>query len=343
MKESSLLTVACLGAGYFSQFHYEAWNRHPNTQVISSADPIVDKAKNTSARNAYASLQDLLAAEVPDILDIITPPAGHLNAIKEAVKHDIKVIVCQKPFCRSIDEAKEAATLAHTANIPLVVHENFRFQPWFRVMKDALDNNLIGQTLQLTFRLRTGDGQGQDAYLERQPYFRTMPRLLMHETGVHYIDTFHYLLGSANHIYADLRTLNPVIKGEDAGLVIFGYEDGRRAILDGNRLLDHNSKNTRITFGEASLEGTHGEINLTGNGEVSLRKFGATARTILLEARSWPGFAGDCVYALQDHIVSALIQNTPLENSASDYLRIMAQVDTVYQAAEKGVRMSLNT
>ena len=144
-------------------------------------------------------------------------------------------------------------------------------------------------------------------------------------------------------IYADLRTLNPVIKGEDAGLVIFGYEDGRRAILDGNRLLDHNSKNTRITFGEASLEGTHGEINLTGNGEVSLRKFGATARTILLEARSWPGFAGDCVYALQDHIVSALIQNTPLENSASDYLRIMAQVDTVYQAAEKGVRMSLNT
>ena len=41
----------------------------------------------------------------------------------------------------------------------------------------------------------TGDGQGPDAYLARQPYFRTMPRFLLRETGIHFIDTFRFLFG----------------------------------------------------------------------------------------------------------------------------------------------------
>jgi len=342
MSDSNNITVACVGAGYFSQFHYEAWDRHPDTQVIASADQSLDKAEQTNAKKAYSSISDMLNDKAPDILDIITPPTSHLDLITDAVKHDIKIIVCQKPFCTSIEEAKGAIALADAANIDLVIHENFRFQPWFRVMKKAIDKGLVGRVLQLSFRLRTGDGHGENAYLDRQPYFRTMPKLLMHETGVHYIDTFQYLLGYADNIYADLRTLNPVIQGEDAGFVLLGYEDGKRALLDGNRLLDHDTENTRLTFGEAILEGTLGEINLHGNGEVSLRHCGSTSRTVLLEPKSWPGFAGDCVYALQEHLVSALLHETPLENLARDYLRIMTQVDMIYRSATAGTRIQVS-
>jgi hypothetical protein len=35
---------------------------------------------------------------------------------------------------------------------------------------------------------------GERAYLDRQPFFRDYPRLLIHETGVHFVDTFRYLL-----------------------------------------------------------------------------------------------------------------------------------------------------
>ena len=47
-----------------------------------------------------------------------------------------------------------------------------------------------------------------------------MPRLLIHETGVHYIDTFRYLFGTPTAVHADLRRCNPVIAGED------GVEEG---------------------------------------------------------------------------------------------------------------------
>lgn len=342
MSDTNTITVACVGAGYFSQYHYDAWYRNPNTHVIACADEALEKAERTNADNAFTSITAMLNEKTPDILDIITPPPSHLEIIRAAVKHDIKIIVCQKPFCLSIDEAKTAVALAGAANIHLVIHENFRFQPWFRAMKKAIDENLVGRVLQLTFRLRTGDGQGENAYLDRQPYFRTMPKLLMHETGVHYIDTFKYLLGGAETVYADLRTLNPVIQGEDAGFVLLGYEDGKRALLDGNRLLDHDAENSRLTFGEAILEGTLGEIKLHGNGELTLRHSGSASRRVLLEAKSWPGFAGDCVYALQEHLVSALLHETPLENSAEDYLRIMAQVDLIYRSATTGTRLQVN-
>lgn len=336
------LTVACLGAGYFSQFHTEAWHRNPRTVLIGCADQSVEKATATAAKQAFSCLEDMLRACQPDILDIVTPPETHFSSIDYAVGQQVNAIICQKPFCRSLKEAHRAVALAAAADIPLIVHENFRFQPWYRCMKQAITDNQLGQVLQFTFRLRTGDGQGDDAYLDRQPYFRDMPRLLIHETGVHWIDTFRYLLGPAESVYADLRTLNPCVKGEDAGFIIFGYADGKRALFDGNRLLDHKTANARITLGEALLEGTNGQISLDGNGEVTFRKFGETRTRVLLEAKQWQGFAGDCVYALQDHVVNALLEGSALENQAAEYLPVVELVDRVYASAEASVRLNIN-
>ena len=66
-----------------------------------------------------------------------------------------------------------------------------------------------------------GDGWGDNAYLDRQPYFQTMPRLLVVETAIHWIDTFRFLFGEVDAVYARLRRINPAIAGEDAGLICF--------------------------------------------------------------------------------------------------------------------------
>ena len=99
----------------------------------------------------------------------------------------------------------------------MIVHENFRFSPWYREAKRLLDSGSLGTPHAISFRLRPGDGQGVDAYLSRQPYFQKMPRFLVFETAIHFIDTFRYLMGEVEAITARLRRINPVILGEDAG------------------------------------------------------------------------------------------------------------------------------
>ena len=332
------LRVACLGAGYFAQFHYDAWRRIDRVRLVGACDQDREKAKATGL-TAFTDLDCLLKMSKPDLLDVITPPPTHLEAIRRAIHHGVKTVICQKPFCTSLEEAREAVACAEAAGVTVVVHENFRFQPWYRAIRQALDSDLIGDVLQLTFRLRTGDGQGPRAYLDRQPYFQQMPRLLIHETGVHWIDTFRFLLGEPEAVYADLRRLNPVIKGEDAGYFVLDYADGVRALFDGNRLLDHAAVNCRTTLGEALIEGMKGTIRLSGDGSVLLRHFGDLDETELLAARDWPGFGGDCVKNLIDHVVCGVLDGTPLENEARDYLNVIAIEQAVYASDRLGQKI----
>jgi len=329
------LRVACLGAGYFAGFHYAAWRKIPRAHLVGACDRDLDKARETGL-TAFTDLDSMLKLAKPDLLDIITPPPTHLDAIRQAIGMGVTAIICQKPFCTSLEEARQATELAEAAGVTLVIHENFRFQPWYRTIRQALDAGLPGDLLQITFRLRTGDGQGPDAYLDRQPYFQKMPKLLIHETGVHWIDTFRYLLGDPVAVYADLRKLNPVITGEDAGYFIFDYSNGVRAMFDGNRLLDHSADNCRTTLGEALVEGTRGTLTLSGDGSVRLRRFGDRQETILLAARKWEGFGGDCVKNLIEHVVEGLLDGKPLENRARDYLKVIAIEQAIYESDRQG-------
>ncbi|PTX55505.1 putative dehydrogenase [Litoreibacter ponti] len=334
------MKVACLGAGYFAAFHYDAWRRNSGVELVGSCDMDLVRAEATDLP-AFQSLDEMLERTRPDILDIITPPPTHAEAIMTALDAGVTAIICQKPFCTSLDEARRVTDAAKKAGIPLIIHENFRFQPWYRAIKYLMDDGAIGTPHQGTFRLRTGDGQGPDAYLDRQPYFQTMPRLLIHETGVHWIDTFRYLFGRPVAVYADLRRMNPAIAGEDAGHVLFEFEDGTRAMFDGNRLLDHSAQNHRLTLGEGLFEGTGGTLTLSGAGTVELRQFGTRDMTRVLPPQLWRGFGGDCVFALQNHVVEALEVGAPFENKAEDYLIVREVEDAIYRSAETRQRVEV--
>ena len=356
--------VVCLGAGYFARFHHDAWQRLDQVALVGIADSNsarahdasleITRAQKTRSKispaeqagsdtqgtqspgvEAFNSLEAMLDKLSPQLLDIITPPHTHLESINAGINAGVTAIICQKPFCQSLHEARQAVELAKAADVVLVVHENFRFQPWYRAIAEQLNKGTLGEVQQVTFRLRPGDGQGTDAYLDRQPYFQTMSRLLIHETAVHWIDTFAYLLGPIEAVYADLRRLNPVIAGEDAGHVLFDFANGVRALFDGNRHLDHATHDPRLTLGEALIEGTTGTLSLNGDGSVCHRSFGQTDSTIVLAARDWAGFGGDCVHALQQHVINALTHGSTLENEAREYLRVMEIETAIYQSAEQ--------
>lgn len=343
------LNVACLGAGYFSSFHTEAWQRISEAKLVGLADLDLERARQcasglsaTPAIPVFSALEPMLEATRPDILDIIVPPSAHHSAITTALEHGMRAIICQKPFCRDLDEARDATARARNAGVPLLVHENFRFQPWYRTLKAAIDAGRIGIPMQLTFRLRPGDGQGPDAYLARQPYFQTMPRFLIHETAVHWVDTFRFLFGPPRAVYADLRRLNPAISGEDAGIVVFEMDEGRRALFDGNRHLDHAAENHRLTMGEALIEGTEGTLNLDGHGRVTHRAFGRSELEVLQAADTSGVFGGDCVYHLQSHVVRGLHGAGVLENTAEDYLQVLEIENAIYRSADEGRRIELD-
>jgi predicted dehydrogenase len=337
------LRVATFGAGYFSQFHYRAWRRMDDVQLVGVCDRDLAQAQAAADRYGIAAafpvLVDMLDAVKPSVLDIITPPATHLDAIGMAAERGIDVI-CQKPFCGDLATAEQAVAIAEATGIRLIVHENFRFQPWYGELRSLIDNGRIGKVHGAVFRLRPGDGLGPQAYLDRQPYFRQMPRFMIHETGIHYVDVFRFLFGEVFAVTARLRRLNPGIAGEDAGIVVMEMADGVHAVLDGNRLSDHKATNRRRTLGEMLIEGDRGVLRLTGDGEILLRRQGSGDEQPIDYPWRDEDFGGDCVYLTQRAAADALMGRAQPVNAARDYLVNLRIEEAIYASDNQGRRIA---
>ena len=178
----SLVRVAAVGAGYFSQFHYHGWRNIEGAACIALADRDLSKAREMAQRfdvpQVYEHVDAMLDELRPDLLDVITPPGTQDKLVEAAIERGIPVI-CQKPFGKNTADALAMTELAERAGVPLVIHENFRWQPWYREAKRMIETGQLGTLHSVAFRLRPGDGQGPRAYLDRQPYFQAMPRFLV--------------------------------------------------------------------------------------------------------------------------------------------------------------------
>ncbi len=338
--------VAVIGAGYFSQFHLHGWKSMPGIEIVAVCDADENKARigaqQFGALHAVSNTQALFDLPGIDLLDIITPPNSHASLIHDAVSQGIATI-CQKPFATNYAEACALTELAEGRHVPLIVHENFRFMPWYREMSRLLATGLLGKLHNVAFRLRTGDGQGADAYLARQPYFQKMPRLLVAETAVHFIDTFRYLCGEIRSVSAHLRRLNPHIVGEDAGHIVFEFDNGLAGSFDGNRLNDHVADNPRRTFGEMWLEGEHGILRLDGNAQLYFKPHQGTEKILPYDKGNDLQFGGGACQALQQHVVRYLSRGETPENTARHYLRNLLIQEAVYASHVQGRRIDISS
>ncbi|MDW3645528.1 MAG: Gfo/Idh/MocA family oxidoreductase [Bacteroidia bacterium] len=340
-----VLKVVCVGAGYFADFHLEAWKRMPGVELVAICDLDAQKsaafAQKYQIPNNYTDYREMIQKEKADLIDVITPPASHLEICTYAASQGLHII-CQKPLAPTYQEAIELVETVQSYDVRFMVHENFRFQPWFRLMKEKLDQGVLGDRLhQINFRFRTGDGWQEDAYMNRQPYFRQMPRLLMFETGVHYIDTFRFLGGEISAVYAQLDRWNSNIAGEDAGLIMFEFEQGGRAIWDANRYNESQAEDPRFTFGTCWLEGNKGALHLGTDGKIAHHPLGENSTEIPYKLEK-KNFSGDCVYATQKHFIDALHANKAFETSGQDYLKTLRILEAVYESAKRKQRIEIS-
>ncbi|MEM9261536.1 MAG: Gfo/Idh/MocA family oxidoreductase, partial [Bacteroidota bacterium] len=333
-----------IGAGYFAHFHVDAWVRLTGAELVAICDRDEAKARKLANQfgvsTVFTDVETMCREIAFEVADIITPPATHL-ALVELVTRYNKHVICQKPLAPSMEEAVNIHRTCVRARKRFMVHENFRFQPWHRELKRQLEAGVIGNRLHtITQYVRMGDGWPADAYLDRQPYFRTMPRLLLHETGIHFIDVLRYLAGEVTQVFAKTRTLNPHIAGEDYALVLLEFANGAQGIIDGNRYNEVDHPNPRYTFGTTVIEGNEGTLRLDLDGNISLQKLGQAVQKIDYHHED-RGFAGDCVFALQQHFLEAFFQGSPFETNWTDYENNLRVLEAAYESAKTEKSLSV--
>jgi predicted dehydrogenase len=331
------LRGVAMGAGYFSQFQYEAWARIPEVEIVAVYNRTEEKARAMMAQYGvpryYADWREMIDRERPDFVDIITLPETHEEMCAYAASRGVHII-CQKPLAPSSETSCRIVEIARAAGVRFMVHENWRWQPWYRKIKELQRSGAIGEFTHLHFLMRMGDGWGENAYLDRQPFFRDCPRLLVQETGIHFIDTFRYLFGEITEVYAHLCRRNPVIQGEETGQVFFRFGCGATAIWDANRYNEVESPVPRFTFGQLRIDATGGHLTMDTESRIRVKPLGLPGYDVEYVRRN-VNFTGDSVYALQRHFTACMLSGTEFESTGDDYLKTAAVVEAVYESARR--------
>lgn len=322
MSQVQTLRGGIIGCGFFGGIQLEAWRRMSGVEIVAACDPLLDRARQF-APAAYSNPAEMMGTERLDFIDIATRPDTHVALVKLSVAHQLPAI-CQKPLAENMDQALELRDLVQASGVPVMIHENWRWQPWYREAKRRITAGEIGAPITYTFRIRQRDGLGPNAF-PNQPYFREMPRLLVFETLIHPIDTARFLFGDIANVQAKLRSYNPAIRGEDRAIVVLQHASEMDGIVDGHRF--RNPEPPGPAMGDAVFEGEEGTMHILATGEIRINGDSVFINT------TQQGYKGDSVLATQQHFLDSLRTGAPFETSVDRYLGSFATVEAAYRSA----------
>ena len=215
-----------IGAGAWSEIQLNAWKDVTNAEIVALCDRHPDRRDPVVAKfnipRAFDDFETMLDQAELDFVDICTRPYSHVPLAKLAVKRGLPVL-CQKPFCESIEAARDLVEFCDRAGVRLMINENFRWQAWYRKIKELLDSDMLGTPFYASIHWRRR--MTLPEFENVQAYFKEMQRFAVYEVGVHYLDTFRFLFGEPETIFARLHRVSPHIKGEDVQVVTVGYQD----------------------------------------------------------------------------------------------------------------------
>jgi len=325
------LRVGLIGAGWVTQHHLAGWRRlDGKAQVMAIADPSRERAAARAAEHGIARVYDdarqMLDEVELDAVDVAAPREFHAELVRLAAERGLAVL-CQKPLAPTYAEALALAEDVKT-RCRLMVHENWRFRPYYRDLAGWLRAGRIGKVLQAEMSLFTSgvvpDADGKLPALERQPFIATLDRALVMEILIHHLDTLRYLLGDLTLAYSRLGHASPAMRGEDRATLCLETAGGAPVAVLANLAVHGRSpaQADRLT-----LVGERGTIELEGD---TLRCFGEQPATLQydLSAAYLQSYA-----ATIEHFVDGVRGNRPFETDPSDNLRTLEVVEAIYARA----------
>jgi predicted dehydrogenase len=327
---SAKLRVALAGAGMISRHHLIAWGKCGGAEVVAVADPLPEKARGRArefaVEHVFDQVETMLDDIRPDAVDIASPVDTHVAIAEMAARRGIPVL-CQKPLAPTIGKARALAATA--ARVPFMAHENWRFRAPYRLARSWIRQGLLGEVRRFAVTTESSgliarEG-GVAPAVARQPFFASMPRLMIFEVLIHHLDVARALCGELSVVAAETAHTTPAIPGDDRAVILL-RGGGCIGVVTG----DYAVPGVPATASD-TVEVVGDRGRLTYDGE-ALRLFHASGDVVVER------FVREEVYqsAFDNaiaHFVHGVLHREPFETSLEDNLETFALVEAAYASA----------
>ncbi|MBN2611435.1 MAG: Gfo/Idh/MocA family oxidoreductase [Bacteroidales bacterium] len=334
------LKFAILGCGFWSQFQLGGWQELDGAECVALYNRTKSKADDLARRfgipHTYDDTEEMMKNEELDFIDIITDVDTHSKFVELASKHR-KHVICQKPMAPSFVIAKKMMQVTHEAGVKFYVHENYRWQPQIRRMKQILDSGVIGKPFRCNSLWNTAF-----PLFETQPFLATLEQFALTDQGSHQFDVLRYLFGEAETIYTQIQTVNPTIKGEDVATSLLRMKNGMVCVQQ----ISFSSPLEKEVFPQVLLlvEGDKGSVRLDPDYNFAITSGNKTTyEKMTMQKFSWqterlepepPG-----IVACNNDILQDLQGNGKAETTGEDNFETVRLVWAAYESAKTGTQV----
>ena len=226
--------VGLVGTGFIGDIHAAAFKSVPEAEVVAVASPTPGKAtafaRERGIPKAYEDYRDLLALKEVDVVTLGIPNHLHAQVAVDAAKAG-KHVICEKPLCRTLEEADRMIDACCKAGVLLMYAEELCFAPKYVRARQLVEEGALGRVFLVK--------QSEEHFGPHMPWFWDVEQSgggVLLDMGCHSIEYARWVFGKpkVKSVLASLGTYvhGDKTKGEDHSLCIVEYEGGKVALAE---------------------------------------------------------------------------------------------------------------
>lgn len=149
------LRIGVIGLGWFGEIHCETIVGIPNLELVALCtrrpDRLSEQASKFGVTKTYTDYRDMLADTGIDAVSIVTMWDQHTDPAVDALKAG-KHVFLEKPMASTVADCNKIMAAANASRGILQVGHICRFNPRYRMTKQAIDEGRIGKIVALQSR-----------------------------------------------------------------------------------------------------------------------------------------------------------------------------------------------
>lgn len=210
-------------------------------------------ASEFSLPQVYTSIDELVKQQGNDCIYDIAVPGADLTSVIEQLP-DNSFVLMQKPMGENLQQADQILELCRKKNITAGVNFQLRYAPYIQMLRQMLNENLIGQVCNVEVYVNTYTPWQLWSFLMKAERLE----ILYH--SIHYIDLVRNLFGNPVAVFAH-STKHPAVPELQAvrSDIIMNYGEYLRAGIFTNHMHNYGAQ---MQDAYIKIEGTHGAVKI---------------------------------------------------------------------------------
>jgi predicted dehydrogenase len=215
------MRIGVIGAGVIGTLRIQSILENPATSLVGVLDFSKQAARDAvagSSARAFTNLGEFLDLEM-DAVVVSTPPEFHESAVRAALERG-RHVLCEKPLSNTVEAGRRMVETARMFNRILAVGFNFRYYPFMKFVKAAINEGRIGEVDHV--RIFGGHDGLHNFRADWQYKVPASGGGAMMDVGIHTSDLARYVLGDVTSVYGFMsESVWHVPGSEDNAVAIF--------------------------------------------------------------------------------------------------------------------------